>query len=68
MAFKIFLALIVVLALLTAIGENVQENKRLAVAVAIVALIILAVAFLQGDSRAAPKVGQITADQIEGSV
>ena len=58
MAFKIFLALIVVLALLTAIGANVQENKRLAVAVA----------FLQGDSRAAPKVGQITADQIEGSV
>lgn len=68
MAFKIFLALIVVLALLTAIGANVQENKRLAVAVAITALIVLAVVFLQGDSRAAPKAGQATADQIEGSV
>lgn len=62
MAFKIFLAVIVVLALLTAIGANVQENKRLAVA--IVALIVLAVVFLQGDSRAAPEVGHITADQI----
>lgn len=68
MVFKIFLAVIIVLALLTAIGANVQENKRLAVAVAIVALIVLAVVFLQGDSRATPKVGQITADQIEGSV
>lgn len=68
MAFKIFLALIVVLALLTAIGANVQENKRLAVAVAIVALIVLAVVFLQGDSRAAPEMGQITADQIEKGV
>lgn len=68
MVFKIFLAVIIVLALLTAIGANVQENKRLAVAVAIVALIVLAVVFLQGDSRAAPEAGQITADQIEGSV
>ena len=68
MAFKIFLALIVVLALLTAIGAIIQENKRLAVAVAITALIVLAVVFLQGDSRAAPEVGQITAEQIEGSV
>ena len=68
MAFKIFLALIVVLASLAAIGANVQENKRLAVAVAITALIVLAVVFLQGDSRAAPEVGQVTADQIEGSV
>ena len=49
MAFKIFLALIVVLALLTAIGANIQENKRLAVAVAITALIVLAVVFLQGE-------------------
>ena len=68
MAFKIFLALIVVLALLTAIGANIQENKRLAVAVAITALIVLAVVFLQGESREAPEVGQVTADQIEGSV
>ncbi|NBH83497.1 hypothetical protein D7X88_12735 [bacterium C-53] len=68
MAFKIFLALIVVLALLTAIGANVQENKRLAVAVAITALIVLAVVFLQGESREALEVGQVTADQIEGSV
>lgn len=68
MAFKIFLAVIIVLALLTAIGANVQENKRLAVAVAIVALIVLAVVFLQGDSRAAQEMGQITADQIEKGV
>ena len=68
MVFKIFLAVIIVLALLAAIGANVQENKRLAVAVAIVALIVLAVVFLQVDSRAAQEVGQITADQIEGSV
>ena len=60
--------IVTVLALLTAIGANIQENKRLAVAVAITALIVLAVVFLQGDSRAAPEVGQITAEQIEGSV
>lgn len=68
MVFKIFLVLIVILALLTEIGENVQENKRLAVAVALTALIVLAVVFLRGDGGAAPEVGQTTAEQIEGSV
>lgn len=64
MGFKIFLAVIIVLALLVAIGADVQENKRMAVAVAIVAIIALAT-LLQEGSRAAPEAGIITGNQIE---
>ena len=69
MAIKIFLAVIAVLALLATIGANMKENKRLAVAVAIAALVLLAAVSLGGKGEdkqttaIAPDTGEITVDQ-----
>ena len=70
MFIKVFLAAVVVLALLGCIGANQRENKRLAAGIALVALILLTVVMVSGSSKkedkptaVAPESGEITVDQ-----
>lgn len=51
MFLKIFLAIIIVGALLGCIGANQKENKHLAAVIALAALILFTVSTLVGDSR-----------------
>lgn len=51
MFIKVFLAAVVVLALLGCIGANQRENKRLAAGIALVALILLTVVMVSGSSK-----------------
>lgn len=71
MFIKVFLAAVVVLALLGCIGANQKENKRLAAGIALVALILFTVVMVGGSSNqeedkataVAPESGEITVDQ-----
>lgn len=71
MFIKVFLATVVVLALLGCIGANQKENKRLAAGIALVALILFTVVMVGGSSNqeedkataVAPESGEITVDQ-----
>lgn len=71
MFIKVFLVVVVVLALLGCIGANQKENKRLAAGIALVALILLTVVMVGGSSNqeeekataVAPESGKITVDQ-----
>lgn len=71
MFIKVFLAAVVVLALLGCIGANQKENKRLAAGIALVALILFTVVMVGGSSNqeedkataVAPESGKITVDQ-----
>lgn len=71
MFIKVFLVVVVVLALLGCIGANKKENKRLAAGIALVALILLTVVMVGGSSNqeeekataVAPESGKITVDQ-----
>lgn len=62
MFLKIFLGLIVVLALLACIGANEKHNKRLAAAVAIAALILFTVAMLKDTGKAEKEVTAVAPD------
>lgn len=70
MFIKVFLASVVVLALLGCIGANQKENKKLAAGIAIVALILFTVVMVGGSGKkedkptaVAPESGKITVDQ-----
>lgn len=71
MFIKVFLAAVVVLALLGCIGANQKENKRLAAGIALVALILFTAVMVGGSSNqeedkataVAPESGKITVDQ-----
>lgn len=70
MFIKVFLAAVVVLALLGCIGANQKENKRLAAGIALVALVMFTVVMVGGSSKkkdeataVEPDSGEITVEQ-----
>ena len=70
MFLKIFLGIIVVLALLACIGANEKHNKRLAAVVAIAALVLFTVVMVNDGNKGekevtavAPETGKIEVDQ-----
>lgn len=62
MFLKIFLGIIVILALLACIGANEKHNKRLAVVVAIAALVLLTVVMLEDTGKAEKEVTAVAPD------
>ena len=62
MFLKIFLGIIVVLALLACIGANEKHNKRLAAVVAIAALILFTVVMLNDTGKAEKEVTAVAPD------
>ena len=62
MFLKIFLGIIVILALLVCIGANEKHNKRLAVVVAIAALVLLTVVMLEDTGKAEKEVTAVAPD------
>lgn len=62
MFLKIFLGIIVILALLACIGANEKHNKRLAVVVAIAALVLLTVVMLEDTGKAEKEVTAVEPD------
>lgn len=62
MFLKIFLGIIVVLALLACIGANEKHNKRLAAVVAIAALVLFTVVMLNDTGKAEKEVTAVAPD------
>lgn len=62
MFLKIFLGIIAILALLACIGANEKHNKRLAVVVAIAALVLLTVVMLEDTGKAEKEVTAVAPD------
>lgn len=68
MFLKIFLGIIIILALLACIGANEKHNKRLAVVVAIAALVLLTVVMLKDTGKAEKEVTAVEPDSGEITV